>query len=151
MEREAATHSLVHLTHVRNLHGILAEGCLRADNLVSRGSSLLVESADPAIKASRRATTVPLAPYGSVADYVPFYFASRSPMLYKIAKGGVPQYTEGQDRLLYAVTSVEAVAAAGLRWVFSDGNCASVVTEFFDDLDSRERGRLASHACPDVE
>jgi len=48
---------------------------------------------------------VPLAPYGCVADYVPFYFAPRSPMLYKLHKGGVPNYTGGQDPLVYLVSS----------------------------------------------
>jgi ssDNA thymidine ADP-ribosyltransferase, DarT len=41
------------------------------------------------------APQVPLAPYGCVADYVPCYFAPRSPMLYKLHKGGVPNYSGG--------------------------------------------------------
>ena len=56
-------------------------------------------------------------------------------MLYKLARGGVPTYTEGQDPLIYLVSSVETIAEAGLRWLFSDGNCAAYVTEIFDDLD----------------
>jgi hypothetical protein len=28
------------------------------------------------------------------------------------------------------------VDAAGLRWLFSDGNCAAAVTQVFDDLDA---------------
>jgi hypothetical protein len=56
-----------------------------------------------------------------VADYVPFYFAPRSPMLYKLHKGGVPNYTNGQDPLVYLVSSAEAVAASGASFVFSGG------------------------------
>jgi hypothetical protein len=56
-----------------------------------------------------------------VADYVPFYFAPRSPMLYKLHKGGVPNYTNGQDPLVYLVSSAEAVAAGGASFVFSGG------------------------------
>jgi hypothetical protein len=73
---------------------------------------------------------VPLAPYGCVADYVPFYFAPRSPMLYKLHKGGVPNYTGGQDPLVYLVSSAEAVAATGASFVFSDGNCAATAEKF---------------------
>jgi hypothetical protein len=132
--RSPSRHPIVHFTHVRNLPGILAAGCLQSDNLVVRGSGLLVEAADLEIKASRRRILVPLAPFGCVADYVPFYFAGRSPMLYKIFKGGLPNYAEGQDPLIYLVSTVEAVIEASLRWLFSDGNCAATVTQVFDDL-----------------
>jgi hypothetical protein len=56
-------------------------------------------------------------------------------MLYKLARGGVPIYAEGQDPLIYLLSTVETVAAAGLPWLFSDGNCAAAVTQVFDDLD----------------
>lgn len=49
-------------------------------------------------------------------------------------EAGCPR-TEGQDPLIYLVSSVETIAEAGLRWLFSDGNCAAYVTEIFDDLD----------------
>jgi ssDNA thymidine ADP-ribosyltransferase, DarT len=132
--RSPSSHFIVHFTHVSNLPGILAAGCIQSDKLVGRGLGLQVEAADLGIKASRRTIPVPLAPFGYVADYVPFYFASRSPMLYKIFRGGLPNYTEGQDPLIYLVSTVEAVVQAGLPWLFSDGNCAATVTQVFDDL-----------------
>jgi len=134
MDRRVNQHPIMHFTHVANLPGILAKGCLQADSLVCRDSCLTVEAADLDIKASRRRIAIPLPPYGSVADYIPFYFASRSPMLFKLARGGVPSYVEGQDPLVYLVTTVETVVDAGLPWLFSDGNCAASVTEIFDDL-----------------
>jgi hypothetical protein len=129
-----SSHAIMHFTHVKNLPGILAEGCLQADNLVARGSRLVVEAADLSIKASRRQIPISLSPGGCVADYVPCYFAPRSPMLFKISKGTVPGYTDGQDPLVYLVSTVETVARAGLRWLFSDGNCAAGVTQVFSDL-----------------
>lgn len=125
---------VMHFTHVRNLPGILAAGCLRADSQVDRRSGLVMEAADLEIKASRRVIPVSLPPFGCVADYVPFYFAPRSPMLFKLARGGVPTYTQGQEPLIYLVSTVRAIADAGLRWLFSDGNCAAAVTQVFDDL-----------------
>lgn len=77
---------------------------------------------------------MPLAPFGRVADYVPFYFAPRSPMLLTLARGNVPTYSGGQDPLVYLVSSAEAVAACGQACLFSDGNCASPLTQFFGDL-----------------
>ncbi|MGO9082610.1 MAG: DUF4433 domain-containing protein [Streptosporangiaceae bacterium] len=125
----------MHFTHVRNLPGILAAGCLQADSRVDRRSGLAVEAADLEIKASRRSILVDLPPCGCVADYVPFYFAPRSPMLYKLAKGGVPTYSEGQEPLIYLVSTIGSIADAGLRWLFSDGNCAAAVTQIFNDLE----------------
>jgi len=75
----SSAHRIMHFTHVDNLPGILAAGCLLADSLVDHSSELQVEAADLDIKAVRRRTRVPLAPHGCVADYVPFYFAPRSP------------------------------------------------------------------------
>jgi ssDNA thymidine ADP-ribosyltransferase, DarT len=127
-------HLIMHFTHVRNLSGILATGCLQADSFVDRSSALRVEAADLDIKAKRKAIRIRLAPYGCVTDYVPFYFAPRSPMLYKLAKGGVPTYTDGQDPLIYLVSTVDTATRAGLQCLFSDGNCTAAVTQVCADL-----------------
>ncbi len=124
----------MHFTHIRNLPAILAAGCLHADNVVRRERIAIVEAADPAIKERRRTLRVRLSPFGCVGDYVPFYFASQSPMLFKLANGSVPGYADGQDRLIYLVSTVERVAEADLRYLFSDGNCASTITQIFNDL-----------------
>jgi len=61
-------------------------------------------------------------------------------MLYVISQGGVPDYQDGQDALVYLVTSVERVIQMGLPVVFTDGNAASMLTMCFSDieeLDSR--------------
>jgi len=76
---------------------------------------------------------VPVAPYGTLHDYVPFYFAPRSPMLYTINKGNVPGYTGGQKSLVYLVSSIERVN--GKRpWVFTDGHGTMAFTSFYNDL-----------------
>jgi hypothetical protein len=124
----------MHFTHVTNLSGILTAACLQADSLVDRSSALRVEAGDLEVKARRKQRRVPLAPFGRVADYVPFYFAPRSPMLFALARGNVPTYSDGQDPLVYLVSSAEAIADAGQPCLFSDGNCASPLTQFFGDL-----------------
>lgn len=65
---------------------------LRSDSLVIAEGSLTVDVGKDNIKEGRRRRTVPIGPGGVVADYVPFYFAPRSPMLFTIDKGSVPQY-----------------------------------------------------------
>jgi len=96
---------------------------------------LLHEIGDPGIKGARRRLPVTCGPGGCPCDYVPFYFASRSPMLYRIAKGGVEHYHDGQEPLVYLVSTIGAVIDAGARWVFSDGNCGAELTAYYDNLD----------------
>lgn len=60
---------------------------------------------------------VPVGPKGVPADYVPFSFAPRSPMLYVIDKGGIPEYGEGQDPLVHLVTDVDTIIRKQLLYV----------------------------------
>jgi hypothetical protein len=78
-----------------------------------------------------------------VGDYVPFYFAPRSPMMYRIAcdhRDRVPdRYRGGDEPLVYLATTVEAVVDAGLTWVATDGNAATATTEFTTRLEVMSR------------
>ena len=73
-----------------------------------------------------------------MGDYVPFYFAPRSPMLFRIQHGGVEGVSSDPERLVYLVSSTEAVVEAGLAYVFTDGNAAAAFTDFYDDVTSLE-------------
>ncbi|MEV4625736.1 DUF4433 domain-containing protein [Micromonospora sp. NPDC049523] len=123
---------IMHFTHIDNFPSILSAGKLVADSAVR--SRLITDVGAADIKASRRRRTVPCAPGGVVADYVPFYFAPRSPMMYRIAcehrDGRSDRYPGGDDPLIYLVSSVDKIAAAGATWVASDGNCAAHLTRF---------------------
>jgi hypothetical protein len=102
---------------------------------MQRRGTLQVEIGDRGIKAWRRTKPIKVGPGGVAADYVPFYFAPRSPMLYKIKHHGVEQYREGrQEPLIHLVTAVDIIEELGLPFVFSDGNCAKSITAIFDDL-----------------
>jgi len=122
----------MHFTHIDNLPHIVADAALRPD--ASVGDRLLTEVGDRDIKAARRQHVVTCEPGGCPADYVPFYFAPRSPMLYRIARGGVAHYQDGQTSLVYLVTTIDEVSRAGPSWVFSNGNCGAPTTEYFNDL-----------------
>jgi hypothetical protein len=121
---------LYHFTHGRNLASILADGELRP----SARARTTVDIADSKIKRSRGSRVVTCGPGGVVGEYVPFYFAPRSPMLFRIQRGGV-EGVDGDPRgLVYFATTTERVEAAGLGWVYTDGNAAAAVTRFEDDL-----------------
>ncbi len=61
-------------------------------------------------------------------------------MLCRIAKGeDVQSYSEGQEPLVYLVSTAQAVHKAGLRFVFTDGHSIIANTNFYDNLDDLER------------
>ena len=76
---------------------------------------------------------------GVLADYVPFYFCNRSPMLGAIHKGAVPAYQGGQRDVVYLVGHAEQAASALPSWCFTDGHAVEAVTEFFTDLKDLSR------------
>jgi hypothetical protein len=137
-EAEPSTdHWLYHFTHLDNLPSIRATRHLSCD-VTARTGLMGVEVGARDIKERRRRRVVPISPGGHVGDYVPFYFAPRSPMLYRIAcdhRDAIPDRYQGGDRpLVYLVTTIDAVLGEALDWVATDGNAATATTEFTSDL-----------------
>lgn len=125
--------TLFHFTHVDNLEEILRAGALMSDAKVEARGLLRNECGNPAIKERRRQRDVPCSPGGVVADYVPFYFAARSPMMLKIKSGHVPTFEGDHRDLVYFVTSVQRILALDLAYVISDRNAAVGVADFAND------------------
>ncbi|GIV07148.1 MAG: hypothetical protein KatS3mg017_0350 [Fimbriimonadales bacterium] len=76
---------------------------------------------------------MPIEPHGTLADYVPFYFAPCSPMLFAIHTGWVRSGLS-QAEIIYLVTSVETVARQGKPFVFTDRHPLSGSPRFSNDL-----------------
>jgi hypothetical protein len=55
-------------------------------------------------------------------------------MLLNLHTGRVAGYTEGQEPLVYLVTSIQAIQQVGRRFVFSDGHGLATFTNWYDDL-----------------
>jgi hypothetical protein len=133
---------VLHFTHVDNLPCIVAEGKVTCDGRARQGLTR-VEVGAMEVKEVRRRRAVTAGGGGFVGDYVPFYFAPRSPMMFRIAcdhRDGVPGRYPGGDRpLVYLATTVGSIVDAGLGWVATDGNAATATTRFssvLDDLDA---------------
>ena len=125
---------LYHITHVENLASIAAAGGLRAHNVLHAAGTAYTSIAHQTIQDRRALRRVPCGPGGTLHDYVPFYFAPRSPMLYTLNRGNVAGYAAGQEPIVHLVTTVEAIQAAGRRFVFTDGHAIMAFTEFHTDL-----------------
>ncbi|WP_179887662.1 type II toxin-antitoxin system toxin DNA ADP-ribosyl transferase DarT [Streptomyces sp. b94] len=124
---------IYHITHIRNLPRILAQGGLFSDNSAARQNLTDTDIGMPGIKQRRRITSVDCGPGGTPADYVPFYFCNRSPMLASINYGNVPTYREGQDPVVYLTSSLTAVRSSGLPAVFTEGNAGATFVDFHSD------------------
>lgn len=83
----------------------------------------------------RRATVrVPCGEQGVLHDYVPFYFAPRSPMLFAISRGNVAGYQEGQTQVIYLVADAESVESNGIDFAFTDGHAIMGYSSFYNEL-----------------
>ena len=122
------------IIHVDNLETLLLRGGLHAPhhNPSDGLSYRTIHNAE--IQAERRVRPMGCGPGGTVHDYAAFYLGPRSPMLYQLNAGGVPGYNEGQEPLIYLVSTAQAVAAAGLGFVFSDGHGIARWMQWFCDL-----------------
>ena len=129
---------LFHVTHVDNLPAIVTEG-LVCDSSATARDLVSIDIGQQDVKSRRRQRPVPISPGGVVADYAPFYFAARSPMLYVIHKGDVSSYGGGQDGLVYLVTHVDKIVEMGLPFVFTDHNAATSYAKFSDRLEKLDR------------
>lgn len=85
MAQPVPTH-VFHMTRIERLPSIIQHGLLPDNEVRSRGLAG-VEIGYRQIKDRRVGRAVPCGPGGTLADYVPFYFAPRSPMLYAIQGG----------------------------------------------------------------
>lgn len=120
---------IYHFTHVRHMADIASRG-LACDSVAQAEGLIRVEIGETSIKAQRRRRRVPLSPGGHVSDYVPFYFAPRSPMMFSIEKGNVATYLEGCDELVYLVSSLQRLEAWGITYLVTDRNAALSIAEF---------------------
>lgn len=125
---------IYHITKLDNLPAILASGRLIATNRLRLLGARYASIAFDNIQERRSRTRVPCGEGGTLHDYVPFYFAPRSPMLYTINRGNVASCPEGQSRIVHLVVDAEEVATSGLRYVFTDGHAVMGYSRFFTDL-----------------
>jgi hypothetical protein len=120
---------MVHWQNVKHilLHGICCREHANYDpNYVNIGHTQLI--------GDRHQYPIPLAGAGNLGEYVPFYFAGHTPMLYLIKNGfkGVTQ--RPQEDIIYILCKVNDIYDANLEFVFTDRNAKIAVAEYYDDL-----------------
>ena len=124
--------------HVENLDTLMRRDALHAPNHVLSDGLPYRFCHDPEVQGARAAVTITVGPGGTIHDYVPFYFGYLSPMMFKLKTGRVAGYDEGQEPLIYLVSTAQAVADAGVGFAFSDGHGLAFITGWFDRLERLE-------------
>jgi ssDNA thymidine ADP-ribosyltransferase, DarT len=120
------------ITHIDNLpwiirHGIHCRNSTETDpDFINIGNRELIEK--------RTYRQVPIAPFGTLADYVPFYFTPHSPMLLNIKTGynGIVQRNNADIAIF--VGSLRSIAESGHDFVFSDRHAYLQTAEFSSSL-----------------
>jgi hypothetical protein len=122
---------IYHFTHIDHLANIARLGLL-SDSIAQERAIITNEVGNQEIKTRRRESLVSAGPEGRVSDYVPFYFAPNSPMMYAISRGNVPTYSEGTSPLVYLVADFDEVLAEGCQVVTTDRNAVLRYAKFFE-------------------
>jgi ssDNA thymidine ADP-ribosyltransferase, DarT len=130
---------IFHITCVSNLTSILSARCLYAKNKHQEMGVDYTNIAYQNIQDRRTNTQVPCGARGSLHDYVPFYFAPRSPMLYAIYRGRVNDYPHGQESIIHLVSQAQSIQQSSCRFVFTDGHGTMRLTQFFDELNDLDK------------
>jgi hypothetical protein len=141
MPQPPARPKIYHIIHVDRLASIIADGCLWSDAMMAQrvgaGSTIGMGS----IKQRRLTLPVDCHPGDHVGNYVPFYFCSRSIMLYVIHRANHPElaYRGGQGPIIHLEADLPRVVAwadaDGRRWAFSLSNAGAVYAQFRSRLD----------------
>jgi len=140
MPTPPAQPKIYHITHVRNLQSIIADGGLVSDAaMIARGGPARAIGMST-IKQRRLRLPVECHPGDCVGDYVPFYFCPRSIMLYVIHCANHPElsYRGGQEPIVHLEADLHEVVewanASNRRWAFSLSNAGAVYAQFRSSL-----------------
>lgn len=123
------------LVHIRNLEILLTRGGLYAPNHIPNDGLQYHTIHNQEIQDARHSWEIPVSPGGVLHDYIPFYFGCRPPMLLQLKTNRVANYVEGQDPIIYLVSSVQEVIRERCVFVFSDGHGLASFTDWYNSYE----------------
>ncbi len=130
---------IFHITAIPNLVSIIKSKALHANTLLEKRKIKYANIAYQGAQGTRATKMVAKPPGGVIHDYVPFYFAPRSPMLYTINNGNVPDCPHRQPDIIHFMTTVEIVIANKLPYVFYDYNATLGIATCYNDVDDLDK------------
>lgn len=125
---------MIHWQNVKHIlkHGICCREHENADpDYINIGHRQLITD--------RHEYPIPIVGAGNLGEYVPFYFAGHSPMLYLIKNGFKGVEKRPQEDIVFLVCKVNDIVNAELEYIFTDRNAKLTFAEFYDDLDDLDK------------
>lgn len=151
-----ANQKIYHIAHVRNMSQIARAGVIWSDAKRTELGLDCEVVGMPKIKHRRLYEIEVHCHRGTmVGEYTPFYFCSRSIMLYILHKGNHPDlaYTEGQEPIVHLqadlTATVEWAEQHGVNWAFSDRNAGTYVAQFYNSVDDLDKVNWDAVAATD--
>ena len=120
------------ITHMTNVPWILGNG-LHCRSSETRDPNY-VEIGNPDLIEKRRHRVVPVAPGGTLSDYVPFYLTPYSPMLYNIKTGWGGITKRPMSEIVMLVSSLPTLVEHGILFLFSNQHASLVKATFSNNL-----------------
>jgi hypothetical protein len=125
---------LFHITAIANLLAICQSGALLSKNAGALVGINYQNIAHQGAQGARAGRAVPNPPGGKVHDFVPFYFAPRSPMLRAIEGGRVVGCEWRQADIVHFETNVDELISENKDFVFYDLNATLAWSTAYTDL-----------------
>lgn len=125
---------LFHITAIAKLPAICETGALLSKNAGAAAGIGYQNIAHQGAQGARAGLAVLNPPGGVVHDYVPFYFAPRSPMLFAVNGGRVEGCQWRQGDIVHLETTVDRATAGNVPFVFYDRNATLGYSRAFADL-----------------
>jgi hypothetical protein len=118
------------IIHKENLQILINEGKLVAPNFSTNKNYISIGETELIRQRGNKPITI--TPYGTMRDYISFYFGVRSPMLYCIWKGFDVQQRPQED-IIYLISTIEKLQMLNAPFIFTDGHSFAAYTQFFND------------------
>lgn len=125
------------ILHRDNLAWVLDNGLhcgnsnRKSDTWISIGNAELIDK--------RASHGIPVAPFGVLNDYVPFYFTPFSVMLRNINTGWGNIRKRSNDEIVILVSSLYRVRELGLPFLFTDSHAYYRWASYYDNLEHLDK------------
>jgi hypothetical protein len=120
------------IVHRDNVPWIMANGMHCGNSPVADFRLVTIGNQDLIDK--RHDRDIPCAPFGTLSDYIPFYFTPFTPMLLNIKTGFNGIRKRPIEEIVIFVSSLPTLRANGIRFLFTDRHAYLATAQFSEDL-----------------